>query len=358
MSQDDPEQEHEALPPSTVPNCQLSFRNFSDNEEWNQRFIESFREVLITCGRYMDLSLLDGVTVGYDYDDALASVDLGYESTIARQYTNQGGLLGVAKMLRVLRDGDVRAHVVANANVLNGLADQDDERFWPCVNLIAHELAHVAVMGWFKAHSPGLLLAPHQGDWAVSVLRDVSHTIWEEYAACRLSAPFNSGNVVLNGYVEGVELSVADAMPNAREAIKAYRVHGDINRLLLETTRLVGNPLKMAAYLMGHTDGRQEEFDADDRLPVTGTSEFWPLLPDLIDALRAAWEIRHDWNGLEGVDGIVRVVKDALARAGVIVTLQQEPPGSRVDVPFSAATMPNGEADMVVIRMLEPWRLG
>lgn len=353
MSQADSDQKHEALPPCTVPPCQLSFRNFSDNDEWNKRFIENFKEVLFTCGRYMDLSLLDAITVGYDYDDALASVDLGYESTIARQYTNEGGLLGVAKTLRVLRDGHVRAHVVANADVLEGLADQDDERYWRCVNLIAHELAHVAVMGWFEAHSPGVLMAPHQGDWAVSVLREVSHTIWEEYAACRLSAPFDSGDVVLNGYVEGVELSVADALPNAREAIKVYRLHGDINRLLVETTRLVGNPLKMAAYLMGHTDGREGDFDAEDRLPTTRASELWPVLPDLLDSLRAAWENRHAWNGLEGIDGIVRVVQDALARAGAIVTLKQAPPGSRVDVPFSAATMPNGEADMAVIRMRE-----
>lgn len=348
----------QGLPPSTVPNCRLNFRGLSDDQGWNDRFIRNFQEVLFTCGRYMDLSLLDGITVGFDYDDALASVDLGYESTVARQYTNEGGLLGVAKMLRVRRDGDVRAHVVANANVLGGLADHDHEMFWPAVNLIAHELAHVAVMGWFKAHSAGLLLEPHQGDWAISVLRDVAHTIWEEYAACRLSAPFSSGDMVLNGYVEGVELSVANVMPSAREAIKAYRVHGNINRLLAETTGQVGTPLKMAAYLMGHTDGLQEVFDADDRLPVASTSEFWPLLPPLLDALRAAWDNRHEWNGLEGVDGIVQVVQNALATAGAIVTLQQEPPGSRVDVPFSAATMPNGEADMTVIRMREPWRLG
>jgi hypothetical protein len=153
-------------------------------------------------------------------------------------------------------------------------------------------------------------------------------------------------------------LAVADAMSNAREAIKAYRLHGDINRLLLETTRLVGNPLKMAAYLMGHTDGQCEEFDADERLPVAKDSEFWCLLPPLLDALRAAWDDRLNWNGLEGVDGILRVIQDALATAGVIVTMQQTPPGSRVDVPFSAETMPNGEADMAMVRMRELLRLG
>ncbi|WP_167670044.1 hypothetical protein [Stutzerimonas nitrititolerans] len=42
----------------------------------------------------MNLSNLDGITIGFDYDDALASVDLGYESTIAKQYTKQENLLG------------------------------------------------------------------------------------------------------------------------------------------------------------------------------------------------------------------------------------------------------------------------
>jgi hypothetical protein len=73
-----------------VPSCQLSSRGLGDNQEWNDQFIRNFQEVLFTCGRYMDLSLLDGVTVGFDYDDALASVDLGYESTVAKQYTNEG----------------------------------------------------------------------------------------------------------------------------------------------------------------------------------------------------------------------------------------------------------------------------
>ncbi len=117
MSQDDPEQEREALPPSTVPSCQLSFRGLGDNQEWNERFIRNFQGVLFTCGRYMDLSLLDGVTVGFDYDDALASVDLGYESTVARQYANEGGLLGVAKALRVKREGGIKVHAVFDAKV-------------------------------------------------------------------------------------------------------------------------------------------------------------------------------------------------------------------------------------------------
>lgn len=354
MSQDDPEEQQAALPPSTVPSCPLSFRGLGDNQEWNNRFVQNFQDVLITCGRYMDLSLLDGVTIGFDYDDALASVDLGYESTVAKQYTNEGGLIGVAKVLRVKRDGTIKVHAVFNANVVGALAEEG-EFFWPSVNLVAHELAHVQVISWFEAHSPGVMLAPYQGDWAIASLRDVAHTIWEEYAACRLSAPFGQGDVVAHGYAQTTELAVAGAMENAREAIKAFRLHGEVDQLLVEIAGRVANPLKMAAYLMGHTDALEEDFDADGRLPITQASEFWPVLRNLLIALRAAWENRHAWHGIEGVDGIVEVVQQALRTAGV--SLRLEPGGSQVHAPFSAATMPNGEADMAVIRLLEPWRL-
>jgi hypothetical protein len=263
----------------------------------------------------------------------------------------------VAKVLRVKRDGAIKVHAVFNANVVGALAEEGDI-CWPAVNIVAHELAHVTVIGWFQAHSPGVMLAPREGDWAMASLREVAHTIWEEYAACRLSAPFTQGDAVLAIYQDNMELAVDGAMDRARDAIKSYRTHGETDRLLVETTGRVANPLKMAAYLMGHVDGLEADFDADDRLPATRASEFWPLLPALLDALRAAWDNRHGWNGMEGVDGIVRVVQDALATAGAMVTLQQEYPRISSRRAFSAATMPNGEADMAVIRMLEPWRLG
>lgn len=348
---DQKEQEKQELPPCTVPPCQLNFLGFSDNKEWNDRFIQNFQDILFTCGRYMDLSLLDGVTVGFDYDAALASVDLGYESSVAKQYTNEGGLIGVAKVLRVKREGSIKVHAVFDAKVVGALAEQD-EIFWPAVNIVAHELAHVVVIAWFHAHSPGVMLAPYQGDWATASMREVAHTIWEEYAACRLSAAFTQSDVVLATYANSTELAVAGAMSNAREAIKAFRIHGDVNRLLVETTGRVANPLKMAAYLMGHADGLEEDFDADGHLPATRASEFWPLLPGLLSALRAAWDERHSWNGMEGVDGIVQVVQQALQTAGVILTLDAT--DSHVHAPFSAATMPNGEADMALVRLQSP----
>ncbi|MGP1664878.1 MAG: hypothetical protein ACTS5I_02975 [Rhodanobacter sp.] len=358
MSQSEPDPET-PLQPCTVPStCQLSFRGLGDDAEWNGRFQEAVRQLVIGCGRCMDLALLDGVTVGVDYDDALASVELGYESSIAKQYTNADGLIGVGKMLRVKREGQIEVHVVINANAICALADQEHEMFWPCANIVAHELAHVAVVGWFEAHSPGIMLSPRQGDWAVATLREAAHAIWEEYAACRLSAKFNQGNVVRDNYAQGLETASEGAIASARDSIKAYRSHGDVSQLLVEACRPIANALKMASYLMGHLDGSDNEFEISTQCPIASGSEFAPVLPDLLDALREAWDKRLDWNGLEGVDGIVDVIVAALATAGAKVTLCNAAPGSRVDVPRTAETMPNGEADMVIVRMRESLGLG
>lgn len=71
----------------------------------------------------------------------------------------------------------------------------------------------------------------------------------------------------------------------------------------------------------------------------------------LLGTLRDAWESKVSWNGLASIDPIVEVIVDTLRTVGIEVTLTEVPPGSRVDVPYRAETLPNGEADMAIIRM-------
>lgn len=353
MTNSNPSEEGEVdLPPSTVPaTTQLHLLNLHDDPDWNGRFQAALIDIVVACGRFMDLRLLDGLTVGFDYDAALASVDLGYESSIAKGYTNSGGLVGVGKILRVKREGAMKAHVVLDANYLGGLVEPDGEEFWPTANIVAHELAHVAVTAWFEEHSPGVMLAPYSGDWATFALRDTAHTIWEEYAACRLSSPISRGEYETARYSESLALSLKGAVNRARECIKAYRTHHDVSQLLVETTRAIAEPLKIAAYLIGHTDGVGDQREIGEICQEAGESELLKHLAPLRQSLQQAWESRHSWNGLEGVDPIVRVILAALTEAGAYVTLRDDPPGSRVDVPFSAETMPNGEVDMIKIQL-------
>ncbi|SEQ76010.1 hypothetical protein SAMN05216600_109156 [Pseudomonas cuatrocienegasensis] len=349
---EDTQAAEQQLPSCSIPaSCKISFRDIPEGVEWKDNFISAVSDVVVTCGRFMNLSNLDGVTIGFDYDAALDSVDLGYESTIAKQYTNEGGLLGVGKSLRVRRDGAIKMHVVLKGSVLLDMALQDLERdeFWAAANILAHELGHVQTASWLEDHSLGVMLEPHQGDWATSTLRDTAHTIWEEYAACRLSALISRGTLVTESYVQGLETSLEGAVDRARTIIKEFRMHGDVATLLVETGRETAMPLKMVAYLMGHLDGINEPVDVEQRCQVA--SDLTQHFDALLSALQDAWGKRTSWNGLASLDPIVEVIVDALRTVGIEVTLTEVPPGSRVDVPYRAETLPNGEADMAIIRM-------
>lgn len=333
------------LPPTTVSTgCQLSCRGFPD-EATALSFGAAINSAIVELGRVMDLSLLDGVTVGYDYDDALASVDLGYESTVAKTYST-GSLVGVAKFLRVLRDGKVRAHVVYHAHYVLAIADESDPNFWLAANVVAHELGHVAAQRWFDEGIPDVMLKPHEGDWAVASIRDAAHTMWEEYAACRLSAAF-SNDAKVGDYIQCVEESVPGKIAAAHERIKAYRTHGDVAQVMIEVCSSIALPLKMASYLLGHMDGREDESDLVETCPVLMASPFGPFMPKLQAALRVLWETRENWDGWKTFDDLADVLVQACTAAGMFITLADS--GSRVDIPFTAETMPNGEVDMLQI---------
>lgn len=347
---DDAKAPEPPLQPSTVPaTTTINTRGLGPDTEWNERFIDNIGYLVVACGRFMDLRLLEGVTVGFDYDDALNSVDLGYESSVAKGYTNEDGLIGVGKLLRVRRDDGIKAHIVIDAGVLHLLAEPEHPLFLSTANILAHELAHVNVMLWFIDHNPGILLERPEGDWLIHVMRDTAHTIWEEYAACRLSAGISDDRVTV-GYVNNVEISMPGSVDRARDSVKTFRTHGDLGRLLIETLTAISKPIKMLAYLLGHLDGLDQEADLQKLTPACNGDELCPAVPAVHEALRTAWQTRHDWEGMSGLDGIVSALKQAMEIAGVQLHLSDEGDGSMIRAPYTAATMPNGEADMEIIR--------
>jgi hypothetical protein len=339
------------LPPSTVPaTATLNLLALGSDHEWKERFADNLGSLVVKCGRFMDLRLLEGVTVGFNYDDALNSVNLGYESSVAKGYTKEDGLVGVGKLLRVLRDDGIKAHIVIDAGVLQPLAELEHPLFPSTANILAHELAHVNVMLWLVEYNPEVTPAPLSSDGVVHAMREAAHTIWEEYAACRLSARI-SGEQVTTNYAKSVEISVPGAVQRAREGIKAFRKHGNFGRLLTETLTAIAMPMKMLAYLLGHLDGLDRETDLKTLAPACVGDELCPAVPIVHDALRQAWESRHDRQEISAVDGIVDALQKALEIAGVQLRLSEEGDGSMIHAPFTAATMPNGELDMEIIRL-------
>ena len=104
----------EALPPSTTPSdLKVVVRDFT-NEEAARHLEETILSVVRTLGCYMDLSRLDGVTVGIDYDAALASIDRGMPGLRPLTRSDTAEMQGVAMSPGVLRGDEVRTHLVFN----------------------------------------------------------------------------------------------------------------------------------------------------------------------------------------------------------------------------------------------------
>ena len=83
------------LPPPTAPDSiPFSMRNFASEEGANHTATKlAFYIRLIS--RYLDLSRLDGVTVAYEYDVALAELDRGVEGLRPLTRSNDDQLIGV-----------------------------------------------------------------------------------------------------------------------------------------------------------------------------------------------------------------------------------------------------------------------
>lgn len=301
----------------------LNIRGLDAVGPW-ENFQATIEHLVHRCAQEFDLSLLDGITIGFDYAEALRSVDLGYLSDSPLSYTQESGLIGVAKMVRVRREEKVKAHIVFNGNVLSGLNSLNDEQFMPTVNLFVHEMAHVQIMGWFVAHSPNILLNPRVGNWIVLMFQETADVLWDEYAACRLSARYGFEEILV-ARVESVESAVDGAFSRAREGVQRYRDHRNEASALVDVTKSMSFPLKLLSYLLGHLDGCESELDPLELCPKFKGSELAEFLPGLRSALRRAWETHPTWTGMDGYNEIADVIVAAVARAGVELKQGNDP---------------------------------
>jgi hypothetical protein len=335
--------ETEDLPPATLPpNTQLSLMHFPDNPEWTRLFSDELTSGLFELSRLFDLGRLAGVTVGYDFDKALNSVDLGFESTSARDYTNNSDVICVAKAMNVLRDGRPMAHVVYNANVVQHITDPEHSFHEAAINIIAHELGHVAELKWRDEAMPGMTLKYHPPSYVDALLLQMATTCWEEYAACRLSARFGNPEELLTTYAANFNLAVKKALADAQKEIRRYRTHGDIEKMLIEAGKPLAMPFKLVGYFLGHLDGLERDANPLDLCPDLAGSLYEPLLPEIWAALRKLWDTKEEWNSTAIFDDLVKVAHDCFAAGGIDLQKQADD-RYYVSVPYTVATMPNGE---------------
>jgi hypothetical protein len=242
--------------------------------------------------------------VAYDYVEALAELDRGVEGLAPLSATATEYGVGVAMTPAVIRDGIVKSHIVFNALVVRRLEDETEKIDQSIIYTVAHECAHVHDLKARDEAFPHTILKQEPMSLIDLVRSDISEACWEEYAACRISAAFSSQQTVET--YEQVFLGAAtDARQRANEAIKKYRIHGDIPKVVYAVAHEYGNVLKFACYLIGTLHGRDARMDdaplAKKFIDGNWCKEFIERLDAVLAKLferYAAWESKSEFDPL------------------------------------------------------------
>ncbi len=324
---------------STLPtNLSMHFLGFQSKED-AEKLADILGSFLRLFGTFLNLERLDAVTVAYDYDTALKEVDRG---TVCQELTatNDTFARGVSMAVRVLREGQVKCHLVVAADLMNYLLQPSNTNYKLAIGLLAHEAAHVHDLRTQDRAFPNVLMEYRCGYREAKFL-EIAHGCWDEYAACRLSAQFEFEDQ-LNWFEDTFCSCAEEVKERSNKHIQQYRWHGDLNKLVPQVVAEYGPVLKYAGYLLGHLDGLGLSIEKDAPKAnelVNRKRYFTPIFEELVACLKSMWATYGNWPGLQVFDPL-KDVADKLLRAGGIEIEERPDGGAHVNVPFSPETMP------------------
>lgn len=327
----------EPQPPETVSRqISASLHGFADPEE-GTRFGQALGEAMRLISRVINLERLDGITVSFDYEDALASLDRGFNSTQPLKGTSSDLLLGVAMTPAVLRDGIVKAHMVFHAPFITPLMGGDEKLQRQAFSLLAHESGHVEGLKHFDMAFPGSILRPVRVN--NHFLFQVAEGIWSEYCACRVSAELAEEQTAV--YETSLVSVLEVANERAKAAIREYRLHHDLEKVMQEAGHYICQPLKIGAYLLGHLDGLSLDLHA---VPAAESAlretQYERCMMDLRDVLRGLWSRLGRWTDIAEFHVLEHIASQTMADRGMIFRNLDN--GSiYLDIPFTPETMPH-----------------
>ncbi len=328
------------LPESTVPaGLGASVQGFI-NEEGARALGSVVLGWIHGLGRLIDLSTLDGVTIAIDYDAALAGLDRGLDGLRPLSRSNSEEMQGVAMSPAVIRDGQVKTHLIFNAAMIAALAVEDapEDEVQLAIGIIAHECAHVEITAQKEVAIPDARFGARIEGYERTILFQLAEVCWDEYAACRISAPF-----ALNQnehHAETVAGVVAVARDRSNAAIRSYRRHGDLDRLVGEAGPALCEPMKAVAYLLGGMDGANETWaDQSVARQALEAGGYGDLVDELHQALRALWETQGQWDPTLDTFGPLLAIGKRVFEAGGIYFSSGPDSSARIDVPFTLDTI-------------------
>lgn len=327
-------------PPTAPDSFNVCARGFEDEERAN-RIGGAVGSAVRQLSCVFDLRRLDGVTVAYDYNQALLELDRGY-ATSHKLSPSDGLAIGVAMTPSVMRNGTLKCHIVLNAHVMAALESHDvePENFRLALHVLAHECAHVEVTTKFDEAFPRQLLQQQYIDARMAFRWQVILACWDEYAVTRLS--YYIGEVQTDNYEDTFLQHLGDVRQVANGFIRAYRMHGNLDQVFAEVLGAYGDLLKFAAYYLGDLKGHRIAVSERPRT-VTALTGHW--FGDFFTRLDVACENIAEsygaWTDQACFEVIGDLIEELVAFGGIRLTYT--PAGQLyIDIPFTLDTTPYG----------------
>ena len=331
--------------PSTLVDAQVSVSGQFQSEEQAKQLWETVYAFLHAIGKVLDLSGLSRVIVSGDYTGALAELDRGFKTENMLTPTGDDVAVGVAMTPMILDDsGNLKSAMVLNAEHMLALLFPDGEEFRPyytrAVYTLAHESGHAHDHVVQANCFPDVFLKTKLSQ-KESRLFIIAEASWSEYIASRLSA-FLSEDITTADYESSFCKRLAALLPESRAAIKQYRMHHDVTRLLDEVSLLVKHVLVYSSYLLGQLDGlglTVEEGAPGAWKAVSLTPLFAPFFTRLLDNLQQMHSSYGTWTSLDIHNSNKDLVQALLVAVGLELTESAE--GLHCNVPYTPDTMPS-----------------
>ncbi|MBY5868473.1 hypothetical protein [Rhizobium leguminosarum] len=255
--------------PSTCPNFTVSCLRY--DQEVAQILGRGIGDTLRALGRLIDISTLDGVTVGYDYDHALAQLDRGYETRFVLERTN-GVAIGVAMTPSVLRDGALKSHIVLAGHIADALIGDDDELRSMTIHTLAHECSHVKITAAWDRCFPGELLRARYSSVLEGWRSQVTSACWDEYAACRITADL--GYDPAPGYAQTFLTVLSEIDGKVADLVSGFD-GGNADTLVGPVLGVFGDLMKFGCYLQGTLAGTDRSLDDFPNVPEQLTASWY-----------------------------------------------------------------------------------
>jgi len=220
-------------------------------EEQAAEIGDALKGLVVGLAPVMPLGRLADITFADDYPNALREIDRGHPDWPPVETVSEEIGIGVARTVSILRDGQVKAHIVFRGYVAQMLMSTDDQEMRWGLHTVVYQLAKVA---WLDLIDHAL------GDPASLTITDPLQT-WlfphadvaiQAYHCAFTSAAFSDGETMAATYRELFVEALARVVPSAQPVKTEVYGQESAQPLLVAALTAIEFPLQHMAALLGH----------------------------------------------------------------------------------------------------------